>query len=747
MATVINNNCKIIEPAKGSNPRSLYDHQKEAIAKLTAMNKKGPFKSLVVLPTGGGKTMTAVGFLLKNFVEKEIKILWIAHRHMLLEQAAQTFEANAYADEMPQTTEFSYRIISGQNDKPCHIKKDDNIIIAMVDSLESKEAKEYLKEWIGGEEICFVIDEAHHSVAKTYRHLINFIEENCKSLKLLGLTATPYRTHPNEKGALKAIFTDGTCYSISLNDLITKSLLARPFCETRDTNIEVGENLGARDLTNIRNLDRLPQKTQDCLSENKKRNRLIVEEYTKNRKKYGQTIVFAINVDNAIALNKLFKDAGVKSDYIVSNIRDLITHVSVSGSENKKKIEAYKNGALDVLINVNILTEGTDLPKTQSVFLTRPTTSKTLMTQMVGRGLRGERAGGTKTAFIVSFMDDWDSRIDWQTAEDLFEDEDYKPNDKDTKYIRSPWRLVPIALIEMFTRMMDDTIDTSMIDNLPGISRVPVGWYFFTLTHKNEDVESGDNIDYQVKIMVFDFTKQIFENFINDLPNIFESYSIEDDEKEISAEKMRDMIAFAKEEYFAEVMDNVVSEKNIEDLITYHLQREKNDKPEYLSFDVAERKSLDVSTIAKKIIDEDMRQSEEDDYLDKLWNDDSSLFSTFFGRPRPFKQMLDLEKQKLRHPEDFSGTATIKGEIRDEELLPLFELSKVNPLKARKLKELTFKAAKNGDFYECACCHKQFLDRRFLQVDHIIPMAKGGKTKKGNLQILCAKCNGEKGVN
>lgn len=62
---------------------------------------------------------------------------------------------------------------------------------------------------------------------------------------------------------------------------------------------------------------------------------------------------------------------------------------------------------MKVLINVNILTEGIDLPQTKTVFLTRPTVSTILMTQMIGRSLRGEKAGGTKEAYVVSFIDDW----------------------------------------------------------------------------------------------------------------------------------------------------------------------------------------------------------------------------------------------------------------------------------------------------------------------------------------------------
>ena len=75
------------------------------------------------------------------------------------------------------------------------------------------------------------------------------------------------------------------------------------------------------------------------------------------------------------------------------------------------KEKAYREGKVKVLVNVNILTEGVDLPQTKTVFLARPTVSTILMTQMIGRALRGEAAGGTSSAYIVSFVDNWNEHI------------------------------------------------------------------------------------------------------------------------------------------------------------------------------------------------------------------------------------------------------------------------------------------------------------------------------------------------
>ncbi|MDE7120705.1 MAG: DEAD/DEAH box helicase family protein, partial [Oscillospiraceae bacterium] len=85
---ISNYNSQMITPAPGKNPRMLYEHQVEAEQALTIINQKHDFRTLLVLPTGGGKTLTAVHWLLRNGVDQGKKILWIAHRHLLLEQAA-----------------------------------------------------------------------------------------------------------------------------------------------------------------------------------------------------------------------------------------------------------------------------------------------------------------------------------------------------------------------------------------------------------------------------------------------------------------------------------------------------------------------------------------------------------------------------------------------------------------------------------------------------------------------------------
>lgn len=727
-----NINAQTITPALGKNPRQLYEHQEEAIRKLDAMDKKGSFRTLLVLPTGGGKTLTAAYWLLRNAVDQNKKILWLAHRHLLLEQAAEAFARNAYTDTMVNRTVFNYRIISGMHDKPVHIQKTDRILIASKDSMIRSLDK--LKNWLNGEEIYLVIDEAHHAVAKSYKKIIQYVADHTKSMKLLGLTATPFRTSEDEQGALKQVFTDDIVYKTDLDTLIKKGILATPTFIDCNTNIQFTEHLGVQALKSIENLDTLPENIANDIADNKERNRIIVEKYLHNYEKYGQTIVFALNKVHAIALNKLFNEKGkaygIRSEFIISEVQDMITGITISNADNERKIEAYRNGEIQVLINVNILTEGTDLPKTHTVFLTRPTVSTTLMTQMVGRALRGLKAGGTKEAYIVSFVDDWNDKIAWVNPETLTEAE-YHEKETLAETQKQQIRLIAISKIEEFARMADAAVDTSALDSTPAIELIPLGMYMLSTLECNH------------QILVYNSTQNAYQSLIRDLPNLMEHYGIEGET--IPEETLDDMTEHCFQSYFDENMIPSCNRNDIEHLLKFYAQ--KAVAPLFVTIDEMERKKLDVSEIAKKIYDEDMRRSEKNAYIQSLWAEEGSLLPVYYTNPYFFKKLIDLELDKLDGDIEIAAAEPqAEAELRNLEQFPLQKIIELYPKIGLQLKEDAFAAARNDDgSYVCAGCGEVFPTRLFLQVDHIVPMAKGGLSVPDNLQVLCRTCNQRKG--
>lgn len=727
-----NINAQTITPALGKNPRQLYEHQEEAIRKLDAMDKRGSFRTLLVLPTGGGKTLTAAYWLLRNAVDQNKKILWLAHRHLLLEQAAEAFARNAYTDTMVNRTVFNYRIISGMHDKPVHIQKTDRILIASKDSMIRSLDK--LKNWLNGEEIYLVIDEAHHAVAKSYKKIIQYVADHTKSMKLLGLTATPFRTSEDEQGALKQVFTDDIVYKTDLDTLIKKGILATPTFIDCNTNIQFTEHLGVQALKSIENLDTLPENIVNDIAGSKERNRIIVDEYINNYEKYGPTIVFALNKNHAITLNALFnekgKKYGIKSEFIISEVQDMITGITISNADNERKIEAYRNGEIQVLINVNILTEGTDLPKTHTVFLTRPTVSTTLMTQMVGRALRGLKAGGTKEAYIVSFVDDWNDKIAWVNPETLTEAE-YHEKETLAETQKQQIRLIAISKIEEFARMADAAVDTSALDSTPAIELIPLGMYMLSTLECNH------------QILVYNSTQNAYQSLIRDLPNLMEHYGIEGET--IPEETLDDMTEHCFQSYFDENMIPSCNRNDIEHLLKFYAQ--KAVAPLFVTIDEMERKKLDVSEIAKKIYDEDMRRSEKNAYIQSLWAEEGSLLPVYYTNPYFFKKLIDLELDKLDGDIEIAAAEPqTEAELRNLEQFPLQKIIELYPKIGLQLKEDAFAAARNDDgSYVCAGCGEVFPTRLFLQVDHIIPMAKGGLSVPDNLQVLCRTCNQRKG--
>lgn len=413
---------------------SLYPHQIAAIERLNELDANGDFSGILSLPTGGGKTMTATYWLTQNALRHHCKILWLAHRTMLLEQAYDAFCRCAVKNLLPNISIFSMRIVSGEYDSPASISPSDDVLIVMRNSLQ--DACSILGRWLWeySGPIYFIIDECHHSAAKTYQQIYKYLrlEKNripSRFLKILGLTATPSRTNKNEISLLREIFNDNIIYKVDLRELINARILARPVLQEVHTNISFGQALTPALIQEITQQENVP----DCLAieiaSNTARNQLIVQTYYDNKEIYGKTIVFVPHQIQAVALCQQFARKGVLAEVVIS---DGVNHrIDLQDPDNAAKIERFRNGSVQVLINVQILTEGSDLPLTHSVFLARPTVSEILMTQMIGRALRGLSAGGTKDAYIVSFVDDWQGKIQWLTPQQL---EDFADMDIESIY-------------------------------------------------------------------------------------------------------------------------------------------------------------------------------------------------------------------------------------------------------------------------------------------------------------------------
>lgn len=610
-----------------SNPIQLYEHQLEALDVLKKMDQHPSFKSILVIPTGGGKTLTACWWLLNGALNKRKKVLWLAHRQLLLEQAIKAFELNAYADVMTERLEFSYRVISGVHQSATMIKPTDDLLIVSKDSLV-KNIKQ-LNRWLKQEkELYVVVDEAHHASAPTYEKILNYLKKKVPNLKLLGLTATPFRSDARH---LSDIFPDDIAYKVDLTDLIKRGILSLPHFEECQTDLVL--NLTKEEQQRLEFEDWIPTDIAIKMAKHKLRNALIVKQY--NYQKYGQTIVFAINRIHAVVLKTLFEKAGVKCGLIISRETDDVLEMKQFGLENKATIKAYQIGAIHVLINVNILTEGVDLPQTQSVFLTRPTTSAALMTQMIGRALRGSKAGGTDDAYIVSFIDDWQDKITWINAETLINSEKEISENQESNESEKLYECISFAKLEEFIHFLDASVDTHQLEAIPFMKRVPLGMYAFTL------VDRG--IERSHQILIYDSTKRRYEHLIAQLPKFFEYHQIQG---EITSTRLlRKLTDICARRCFLGTMIPSYDERDIKALLQYFSVHQE--APPFILFEQMDRERVDLEKVAAHIVHRNLTRSQQKEYIDQLWSDPEALFSVYFHKKAFFMRQLNIELRKL----------------------------------------------------------------------------------------------------
>lgn len=737
---------------KAKSTRIPYEHQIKAMQCLDKINESPSFATMVVLPTGGGKTYTASVWLLKNAIDKKKKVLWIAHRQMLLDQALDSFSNQAYLTNLPHISSFNFRIVSGaeRHGRTIDITANDQLVIASKDSIGRN--LKCLDNWLANEnELYFVIDEAHHSIAKTYRKIIDHVKELVPNLKIIGLTATPFRTSKKEEGLLSKIFTDGVdlkenyiiygdlgiAYAINLKELIKRQILSTPIFEHYYTEERYGDDLSVDEWNTIQHFDSIPEKIAQQMVQSKERNNLIVRTYKEKQKEYGQTLVFAVNIAHAIQLKTLFEQAGIKADYIVSSLTISRLLINLT-KENEKKIQAYRDGKLQVLINVNILTEGVDLPQTQTVFLARPTVSTILMTQMVGRALRGVKAGGTANAYIVSFIDNWNEHIAWVNPESLFEGSNDFFDKDPGKRIKRDMMMISVAKLEEFAKILDDTVDTTKLENVPFLERIPLGMYTFSYTENSSD--ENQDIDYTCEVMVYNSTEKSYQDFINYLPEVFKKYNSNNTDT-LPDEILFKMEAECHDKFFKYETIPPYAEEDVLNILKYYDQYSV--APQFYSFDYIDKNRLDITQIAQYIINAKLSRIQEKEYITALWNNnDENILKLFFVNKTIFKRHIDIEIDKILEPPEGINISYPKIPLIN---LPLYEIGKIFPQHEQYLRDTAFEKSKNPEGkFQCAHCGLTGDNRLGFEVDHITPMNKGGKSVPENLQILCRSCNRKK---
>ena len=714
---------------KHPDTRQVAAHQSQSLEKLREWyaSKANPTGGILVLPTGGGKTFTAVRFVCRGPLSEGYRVLWLAQTHHLLEQAYHEFVRSAGGIAEPKG-ELAVRVVSAT---PGHmpvreIKPTDDVVIGTLATLcrAFRERHPSLERFLdeAGEKLFVVFDEAHHAPAPSYRAFVGALRKRCAGLKLLGLTATPRYSDATRAGWLNNLFPQGILDSVGASTLMAANVLARPIIEEPRTHIEA--QFDDREYQKwVGSYGDLPETIITKLAENSERNTCIVETYVKNRKKYGKTIIFADRWYQCDYMREALLKRGVRADVVYSHVDADPGSVAARNrrdrDENARVLQRFKQGELDVLINVRMLTEGTDVPDVQSVFLTRQTTSEVLVTQMVGRALRGTKFGGTSAAYIVSFVDEWRQLINWASYDKL---QDGGLDDAAPEYgKRPPLQLISIDLVRRLARQIDSGVN---VETGPFLTRLPVGWY--RVEYIVRPPGSDETEPKRALVMVFEHELEAYERFCafvvhQNLERLVDESVCFDD--------VRDLVQSWIAQHFPTANDHLASDLAVDVFDIARHVAYAGTAPRFFPFD--ERGVHDLDVLAQEVIDRNLGLREADQALRAEYNRADRFWATLFYPYSLFKSQFHACSERLLMAER-GGSALPPPKPPKRETPPPREPSEEVKRQVLRRDQV------------CLCCGES--NPRVLQVDHVHPFRFGGSNILDNLQTLCRTCNRLKGT-
>jgi DNA repair protein RadD len=445
---VVLNDTEIAKPniSIGPNKRffELLDYQvfvKEQL--LSELNQeKDRVRTLVHMPTGTGKTKTTVHTLIDyymNTLASDGLIVWIAHTNTLLEQAEETFE-NVW-NVLGLKSINVHRLYDNNEFNEVSIKKGIVFIgVAKLISISKKDSSVFQDLVCNAKLIIF--DEAHKITASetsvAVQKLFKHFENNKK--RLIGLTATPGRHNNNDLANDNlAEFFDRNIISINpmiieqlrvslfkaMNQELSQLDLISYFQERKilsklireDIEYDPGDlSVQLKNVSKKINQGDYSSEVIRVVSQDVNRNMSIINRLITLSNQGRQIIFFACGVEHGKFITSILRFNGIKAReiYGLTNTVDRL-----------ETIRMFKAGEINVLINCGVLTTGFDSTNIDCVFISRPTSSVVLYSQMIGRGLRGPKMGGNETCLLVDVKDNL---------------EKYSDDNEIFNYFKSYWR-------------------------------------------------------------------------------------------------------------------------------------------------------------------------------------------------------------------------------------------------------------------------------------------------------------------
>jgi DNA repair protein RadD len=378
----------------------LKDYQYTVFSQTSEALKPNLSRLMIQMPTGSGKTRTAMEIITEFFrsTKEDRVVVWIAHSEELCSQSVDSFKE--IWDHVADRPMRLFRAWGGKGGLP-YAFEGSAFIVASFQTLYSnlkknKLAFNELKDRVA----LVVVDEAHKVIAPTYKEATQALFGN--STRVVGLTATPGRGQDasEENQALSDFF-----FNQSITILPPKGETVISYLRKRRVLANVsmeplwsGSNYDATasEVLAFEKLFDFPPGFLSRLGNDDLRNVEIIKRLEQECERGSQILFFACSVEHSLFISSLLQYLGRSS-------------VHIDGSTDKEfrrqALNNFKAKTVQVLCNYGILSTGFDAPQTDVVFISRPTNSIVLYSQMIGRGLRGPAIGGTPTCKLIDVRD------------------------------------------------------------------------------------------------------------------------------------------------------------------------------------------------------------------------------------------------------------------------------------------------------------------------------------------------------
>lgn len=317
---------------------NLRPYQYEAITNVRESYRSGSKSTLLVLPTGAGKTVV-FSYVTKQAIEKNNRVLILVHRDSLFKQTSKTLGMFGVRHGL---------ICSGYTPTyyyDCQVAK----IGTMINKLDKFKPD------------LIIVDEAHHATASTYRRIIDYYD-----VRVLGVTATPVRTDGVGLGDMFNDLIVGT----TINALIEMGFLVAPRIFAPDIGVDLSNvKKTAGDFNKSELVEVMDKPT-------------ITGDAVKHYIKYANnvpSVAFCVSVKHCEHVSEMFRLNGIASEPV---------HGGMKQNEIDSVLNGLATGKIKVVTSCDIISEGTDIPLIGCVIMLRPTHSESLYLQQAGRGLR-----------------------------------------------------------------------------------------------------------------------------------------------------------------------------------------------------------------------------------------------------------------------------------------------------------------------------------------------------------------------